>query len=133
MKTFNDDDYCFACGTQNPQGLKLDFEVDETGNEVFAHTDFARHFQGWKDVLHGGLLSTVLDEVMIKAAFHRGYKCVTVELNVRFRKPARMEKTFTIRGKVTDANKRLVFGEGAVIDSDGVTVATATGKFMTVV
>jgi uncharacterized protein (TIGR00369 family) len=132
MKKFNDDDNCFVCGSRNPHGLQLDFHFDEESGEVTARTDFAGHFQGWEGVLHGGLLSTVLDEVMIKSAIYGGYKCVTVELNVRFRKPARLEKSFTVRGKVTEAQKRLVFAEGAVIDSDDVTVATATGKFMTV-
>lgn len=132
MNTFNDDQYCFACGTQNPSGLKLEFDLDENSGEITAQTSFSRHFQGWQGVLHGGMLSTVLDEVMIKSAFHQGYKCVTVELNVRFRKPALIEKMFTIKGKVTDANKRLVLAEGSVIDSDGIIVATASGKFMTV-
>lgn len=132
MKQFNDDNYCFVCGTQNPVGLKLNFRYDEKNDEMVSNTVFPRHFQGWQGVLHGGLISTVLDEIMIKAAAHKGLKCVTAELNVRFKKPALLEKEFTIKGKVNEIKRRMVLTEGRVVDSDGVTIATANGKFITI-
>jgi uncharacterized protein (TIGR00369 family) len=132
MKQFNDDQYCFVCGNKNPVGLKLDFQYNEETGEVTSTANFAKHFQGWENVLHGGLISTVLDEIMIKAAHHKGHKCATVELNVRFKKPAKLEKTFTIMGKVTDVNRRVIKAQGSITDSDNITVATATGKFMTI-
>lgn len=132
MEQFNDDNYCFVCGTQNPVGLKLNFHYDEKNDEMVSNTDFPRHFQGWQGVLHGGLISTVLDEIMIKAAAQKGLKCVTAELNIKFKKPALLKKEFTIKGKVNEIRRRIVLTEGSVKDSDGTTIAAANGKFITI-
>ena len=132
MEQFNDDNYCFVCGTQNPVGLKLNFRYDEKNEEMVSNTSFLRHFQGWQGVLHGGLISTVLDEIMIKAAAQKGLKCVTAELNIKFKKPALLKKEFIIKGKVNEIRRRIVFTEGSVVDSDGTTIAAANGKFITI-
>lgn len=127
---FNDDNYCFVCGNRNPIGLKLTFQYDEENDEIVSNTVFPRHFQGWEGVLHGGLISTVMDEVMIKAAAQKGCKCVTAELNVRFKKPALLDKEFTIKGKVTEVSTRLVTAKGTIVDPDNTVIAAATGKFV---
>jgi uncharacterized protein (TIGR00369 family) len=133
MQEFNPDNYCFVCGAENPIGLRLKFEFDEEKGEMVSRTTFAQHFQGWQGVLHGGLISTVLDEIMFHAVLHRiKRKSVTAELNVRFKKPAMMDKEFTLKGKVIDIRKRLIFTEGVVIDSDNNVIATASGKFIQV-
>jgi uncharacterized protein (TIGR00369 family) len=132
MEKFNDDNYCFVCGNQNPVGLKLNFHYDEKNDEMVSNTAFPRHFQGWQGVLHGGLISTVLDEIMIKAAAQKGLKCVTAELNIKFKKPALLKKEFTIKGKVSEIRRRIVLTEGSVVDSDGTTIAAANGKFITI-
>ena len=79
MKDFNDDNFCFVCGSNNPHGLKLSFTYNEKNDETISKAIFPRHLQGWKDVLHGGIISTVLDEILIKAARHKGFDCVTAE------------------------------------------------------
>jgi uncharacterized protein (TIGR00369 family) len=132
QKSYNDDNYCFVCGTANPHGLKLTFSFDEKNEEMVSRTVFPKHFQGWEGVLHGGLISTVMDEIMIKAAHHKGFKCVTAELNIRFKKPALLKKEFTIKGKVTEIDRRLIRTEGKIIDSDNIIIATANGKFVVV-
>jgi len=132
MNKLNDDGYCFACGTQNPRGLKLNFYYDTDKDEMVADYKFDRHFQGWEGVLHGGLISTVLDEIMAKAAAEKGLKCVTAELSVRFIKPAMLNKQFTIRGRINQVKKRLILAEGSITDSDNIPIATARGKFITI-
>lgn len=130
MKTFNDDNMCFVCGTGNNSGLKLDFQYDEENDRVIAETSFPNHFQGWMGVLHGGIVSTVLDEVMVKAAGQKGFRTVTAELNVRFKKPAKLENSFLIWGKVTGSRGRVVTCEASIQDQNGTIAATAAGKFM---
>lgn len=132
MEQFNDDNYCFVCGTKNPMGLKLNFHYDEKNDEVVSNTVFPRHFQGWQGVLHGGLISTVLDEIMIKAVAQKGLKCVTAELNIKFKKPALLKKGFSIKGKVIEIRRRIALTEGWVVDSDDTTIATAHGKFISI-
>lgn len=132
MEYFTDDNYCFACGKANPYGLHLSFDYHADTAETRCQTTFPRHFQGWENVLHGGIISTVLDEAMVKAAHFQGYKCATVELTVRFKKKADLTKSFQITAKVTALNKRLIEAEATLTDADNVTVASAVGKFLTV-
>jgi uncharacterized protein (TIGR00369 family) len=82
---------CFGCGPQNPAGLKLRFE--ETDNEVLTIWDPVEHFQGYFNVLHGGIAATLLDEV---AAWYVQVKLgtagVTSELHVKYLHPVNLSK-----------------------------------------
>jgi len=59
-------------------------------------------------------------------------KCVTGEINVKFKKPTLTDKTYHARGKVIEVRKRLVFSEGSLMDGSGEIMATARGKLFTV-
>lgn len=128
MKGFEDDNYCFVCGNRNSHGLKLTFTTDEDTGEVISKAVFSRRFQGWKGVLHGGIISTVLDEIMIKAADKKGLRCVTAELTIKFKKPAFTDTQYLLKGSVTDVKKKLALTEGAILSPDNEIIATATGK-----
>jgi uncharacterized protein (TIGR00369 family) len=128
MKDFSDDNFCFVCGTDNPRGLKLAFTYDDKNDEVISNAVFPRHFQGWKEVLHGGIISTVLDEIMIKAAHQKGFKCVTAEITVKFKKPAFTNTPYLIKGKVNETREKMIFTQGIVISADDTIIASASGK-----
>ena len=87
MKEFTDDQNCFVCGKKNTAGLGLEFGQNAASGETEARVAFPVQFQGWRSTVHGGLLATVLDEAMIKAAAAAGNKCVTAEITVKYRKP----------------------------------------------
>jgi len=126
MEKVSDDNRCFACGKDNPIGLGLDFTVE--GDYTVSRLNFNRNFAGWKNMVHGGILSTVLDEVMVKAAAENGFICVTAELNVRYKKPCRTEKEYVLKGKVTEVNKRLIFAEAGILDVSGKLLVSGQGK-----
>lgn len=128
MKDFSDDNFCFVCGSDNHRGLKLTFTYDEKNDEVISKAVFPRHFQGWREVLHGGIISTVLDEIMIKAAHQKGFKCVTAEITVKFKKPALTDTPYLIKGKVNETRKKMVLTEGTIMSEDNRTIASASGK-----
>jgi uncharacterized protein (TIGR00369 family) len=128
MKDFNDDHHCFVCGKKNPAGLKIEFHLDPQNREVEAEVIFPAHLQGWQDTVHGGLLATVLDETMVKAAAASGIKCVTAEITVKYKKPASTGKTYLVHGKVLEARCRIVTAESRICDADGQIYAKATGK-----
>lgn len=132
MEDFSDNNQCFVCGAGNPQGLKLTFNYQKEADLVESRVIFPLHLQGWQGVVHGGLISTVLDEIMIKAAAEKKLKCVTGEITVKFRKPTYTDKKYTIQGKVTEIKKRLVYTEGFLLDPDGKILASAKGKLFTV-
>ena len=132
MEDFSDNNQCFVCGTGNPQGLKLSFDYDKEQDRVEAEVLFPTFLQGWDGVVHGGLISTVLDEIMIKAAAAKKLKCVTGEITVKFKKPTLTNKKYIIQGKVAEIKSRLIFTEGFLIDRQGKILASAKGKLFTV-
>jgi uncharacterized protein (TIGR00369 family) len=128
MKDFNDDQHCFVCGKKNPAGLKIEFHENQQNKEVEAEDIFPPHLQGWQDTVHGGLLATVLDETMIKAAAAAGIKCVTAEINVKYKKPAFTGKTYLASGKMLTGRGRIITAESRISDASGKIYALAIGK-----
>ena len=120
---------CFACGELNEHGLHLDLHVDPSG----AWTELALEpqFQGWEAVAHGGILCTLLDEVMAWSVIGRGTWGVTVRLNATFRKPLPTGRRVRAEGRVLELNRRASRTEGKVFDPiTGDVFATAEGSFM---
>jgi uncharacterized protein (TIGR00369 family) len=125
---FKDVNACFACGKLNEHGLKLDIRPTASGVEVnFA---FAERFQGWQGVVHGGLIATILDELMAWACKTSARAAVTAEMTVRFRRPLRTGQSFRGEGRVIADRGRLLFCESRLLDPDSGTIAEATGKMM---
>jgi len=86
---------CFVCGLHNPQGLKLDLETD--GQIVRAKFVLRAEHVGFRETIHGGIISTVLDEAMVWAVGVRTKRfAYCAELNVRFLQPARPHDEFMV-------------------------------------
>lgn len=82
---------CFGCGPQNPVGLKLIFE--ETTDEVLTRWDPVSYFQGYHNVVHGGIIATLLDEVAAWfVQVKLGTAGVTSELHVKYLSPVHLSK-----------------------------------------
>jgi acyl-coenzyme A thioesterase PaaI-like protein len=124
------DNYCFACGRANPKGLHLTFRFE--GDEYVCDFTPAREYQGWTDILHGGIVSTVMDEVMTRLLWERGISAMTAELTVRLKRPAPVGRPMTARARLASQRKRLYETEAELTLEDGTVAATATGKFLQV-
>jgi len=122
---------CFACGRDNDIGLKLVFSNRPEGEARAEWTPAPSH-EGWPGVVHGGLLSTVLDEAMAHAVLAAGLKAMTAELRVRFREPAPSGLALAVRGWVVQRSKRLVEAEASVTGPDGAEFAHGWGRFLCV-
>ncbi len=120
-----DNDCCFICGKGNTEGLRLSFE--ETDNGVSAEFILRRQYQGYKGIIHGGLIAAILDEAMVKAANLRGFNAITAEIIVRFRNPLSVGEKARVKGKVVRESRRLIVAE-AVINKEDVIIAEAEGK-----
>jgi len=129
---FNDNKRCFVCGKNNQDGLRLEFRVDRERGEASVEVVFPGRFQGWEGIVHGGLLATVLDEAMIKAAWARAMRCVTGEITVRYVKPAQVAEAYRLTGRVTGARGKIVLAESELLGDDGESVARASGKLFRV-
>lgn len=126
-----DDGFCFACGPSNRVGLRLVFKVDPVSRTATTETVIARHFNGWKGVAHGGIVSTLLDETMIYACGSLGWLSVTAEISVRFRRPVPTEEPISVTGYVVD-NKGRFFTARSEISQGSTVLASAGGKMFPV-
>lgn len=121
---------CFVCGVANPLGLNLGFERDGSG--VRARFRLRPEHAGFKGVVHGGLVATVLDEAMVWAIGVRaGCFAYSAELTVRYRRPVPPEAELVVRGELTDHPRpKLLLARAELCDAGGVLLAGATGKYM---
>ena len=131
----NDDHFCFACGPRNPDGLRIRFEYPEKGRCRAVFTP-PKKFQGWQGILHGGIISTLLDEAFAHAAGGaergiEGYGAVTAEITVRFKKPVPIGKPICLEGRVLAVKGRVIKCASALRDAGGRELASATGKLIT--
>jgi uncharacterized protein (TIGR00369 family) len=123
-----DDGMCFCCGSKNPIGLKLQFETLPDGRMRTTWTPKREH-QGFKDIVHGGLVATLLDEVMIRLLYALGIRAVTAELNTRLLRPLRAGKRYRFEAWLVEDRGRVVTARGEGFDdASGEKVATGSAK-----
>jgi len=124
-----DDNYCFACGQLNPQGLKM--VVDRGQGQARSEVTLRREHQGWNGIAHGGLVSTLLDEIMAHAVISLFPQTVTVELKVRYKNPVPLHQALILDGRVTYHDARLIKAEAELrLKGDAQLLARAESKFM---
>jgi acyl-coenzyme A thioesterase PaaI-like protein len=122
-----DDGHCFACGPKNTSGLGLEFRAE--GGKAFAEFIPRKSHQGFKDIVHGGIITAVLDEAMMKALLFRGIFAMTAEIAVRFRSPLRVGDNSVVEGEISAVNGRFIEASAVLRKADEV-VAVATAKML---
>ena len=122
---------CIVCGRGNPHGLHLRFHVDDAGVVSATYTPAPEHI-GFQGIVHGGVLSTVLDEAMVWAAIWGAKRfCVAGELTVRFRSSAAPGVALAVETHVASVRSRLIETTGEIRAAGGATlIATAEGKYV---
>lgn len=121
------DRMCFACGTENPIGLKLQFYQE---GEIYIATFTAGHLlQGYQNIIHGGIVATLLDEAMARFVWEQYGPAATAKLEVRYRRPAPCGVPITLRGWITGERRggRAVEAAADARLEDGTVLAEATG------
>jgi len=124
-----DDGWCFACGSHNPHGLHLtDFCFE--GDHYVCNFTPQRCHQGWVGTTHGGIIATLLDEIMTRMLWEQGTDALTGELRIRYHQPAPTGHQLTIRGWTERSSGRLIVAEAQAELSSGELVAEAQAKFV---
>ena len=129
----NDDtDYglCFACGSRNSSGLRLRFKHDQD-RIVTEYVPTPNH-QGFPGYLHGGVISTLLDEVMSRVSLLDNRWTMTARMDVRYRKPILMHQHVKAYAKLRNEHRGVFEVTGWVELPDGSTAAEAKGTFVPV-
>ena len=119
---------CFVCGEENESGLKVKF-LEENG-KVKAEYVASDKFQGYKDILHGGIISALLDEVMVKAVLAKGVLAVTCEMSIEFSQPVKTGEKLFLEGEIVKDKEKIFWTKGKVTKTDNTLVALGSGKYV---
>ncbi len=121
---------CFVCGsTGNPISLNIQFYV----NNGRVETDFVAGEEhcGFEGVVHGGVLTALLDETMGWTVItHRPALCISAELTIRFKERTPAGRRLFISAECVDYRPRLMTARGEITDEDGTVFCTGQGKFV---
>jgi uncharacterized protein (TIGR00369 family) len=122
--------YCWICGEKNKGGLQLKFDLDKGAKTIQTSFIPTETYQGYAGIVHGGILSALLDEATAKLAFELGYNAVTAMLNVRFKNPAKIREKLIIKGEITGTNRKLVLAKATIHREDGTIIAEGDSKLV---
>jgi uncharacterized protein (TIGR00369 family) len=120
---------CFACGTLNVHGLQLDLHAG--GDRCWVETSLDERFQGWDGIAHGGIICTILDEVMAWALVDHDLWGVTARMHVEFKRPVQIGAAIRAEGRVVEVRRRIVEAEGFLRDhADGTILAHSSATYV---
>lgn len=120
---------CFGCSSVNPSGLQMKFFTD--GQAVYSRVRVPEHLCGWSNIVHGGVLTTILDEIMSWSAIHILKRiALTRSMSVEFVKPVQVGSELRAEARVREANaKNDAITEGVIYGPRGDACARATANF----
>jgi uncharacterized protein (TIGR00369 family) len=122
---------CFVCGENNKRGLHLKSFLK--GGKVIIRFSPDETLLGYCHIIHGGIATTLLDEVMTWAAIaHAGNAYVSVEISCRFKIPITKDTKLIIQGWFVEEKRKIVFTEGKIVaeENEDRCFVSATGKYM---
>jgi uncharacterized protein (TIGR00369 family) len=120
---------CFACGVDNPIGLKIHFNVE--GDVCTAEFTPNENHVGFSDTVHGGIIYTILDDVTANILYQQGRKAHTAKCEIRYRQPVRVGDELKLKGWIENERRRLIVLKGEVRRAvDDVLVADCESSFM---
>ena len=130
-RQFNSTD-CIVCGMKNDLGLKTKFYELENGDLCAVFTPLDEH-QSYPNRLHGGISSAILDETIGRAIAVGKEEIVwgvTIELNIKYRKPVPLNEELVAIGHITNDSKRVFEGKGEILLPNGEVAVEAYGRYM---
>jgi len=126
----NIDPHCFACGQENPMGLKMRFETN--GEKMRSQLEIPEHMHGWSKLVHGGVITTAMDEMMAWTGIHFLNRfLLTKDIKVRFKLPLYVQEAITVYGWIAEQkNDRQVILAAEIYNAKGQPAASAQGEFV---
>ncbi|MCA9396195.1 MAG: PaaI family thioesterase [Candidatus Omnitrophica bacterium] len=122
MSELVDDNYCFGCGSENPAGLKLKLCPADDNSMICAFTPQRIH-QGFKGVVHGGLISLIFDEIAVNHLRHLGLEAVSANMQIRLLRPAKTLSPLNFCSKIIKETRKTMHVQCLCEDDAGSRVA----------
>ncbi len=129
MVKLRDHGSCFVCDKTNPNSMGVEWYLDDE-NQIDARFAFTINHQGPPGFAHGGATAAVLDEAMGLAVWYAGYRVVTANLNLDYRKPVPLGEPIQIHGALSGKENRRVEATGRIVLPDGTVAVSAKGIYV---
>lgn len=120
-----DDHQCYVCGKENPHGLHLEFSLSADG-ALHSSVIFSKEHQGFKGIVHGGMMAAVLDDIMVNLLWHSRLPAVTAELKLRLKRPAKVGEKILLSGWVEKKEEKIIYTKATAKNEAGEILATAS-------
>jgi acyl-coenzyme A thioesterase PaaI-like protein len=120
---------CFVCGIENPIGLQLKFYTDDEGKCITRFQPRGEH-QGYPGHLHGGVISTLLDETMGRVLVDQNVWAITGRLEIKFARPVPLDQELTVIGELTRDRSRAYEANGEIRLPDGTVLVKGSGLYI---
>jgi uncharacterized protein (TIGR00369 family) len=124
--------YCFACGPDNPDGMHLEFTLDEERKTFVCHFSLGKRYTGPPGHCHGGIIATILDDAMGKVNKLREVVAVTKEMTVEYVKPVPLETPLRVEGREVAVHGRQHINMAEIFNEEGEVLARSKGIFIAI-
>ncbi len=127
-----EDKTCFGCGADNEFGLRLHLKFDEDTKTAYGEFVAHQKLEGPPNIIHAGIIASLLDETMITVNKHLEFMTLTGEITIRYLQPAFINENLYIRGWYVKKNKKIIENRAEIENEMGKIVARAKGKYLEV-
>src|SRR2546422_10992111 len=124
--------YCFACGKNNPDGMRLRFTYDEERGCYVCRFRLDARYTGPPGHCHGGIIATILDDAMGKVNKLRHVVALTREMTVEYLKPVPLHKSLRVEGREVQVRGRTHVNVAEIVNAKGEVLARSMGIFIAI-
>jgi uncharacterized protein (TIGR00369 family) len=124
--------FCFGCGKNNPEGMKLRFVYDEDRKCFVCNLRLSKRYSGPPGHCHGGIIATILDEAMGKVNKLRDVVALTSEMTVNFLKPVPLNRPLRVESREVEVNGRKHINTAEILNANGDVLARGRGLFIAI-
>jgi len=124
--------YCFACGPDNPEGMHLEFTLDEARQTFVCHFRLGKRYTGPPGHCHGGIIATILDDAMGKVNKLHHVVAVTKEMTVEYLKPVPLDKPLRVEGREVSVHGRQHINMAEILNENNEVLARSRGTFIAI-
>ena len=124
--------YCFACGTSNPQGMRLKFAYDEQRDRFVCRFRLGKRYTGPPGHCHGGIIATILDEAMGKVNKLRHVVALTSRITVDYLKPVPLNQPLRVESCEVSVHGRRHINQAEILNERGEVLARGRGLFVAI-
>ena len=122
--------FCFACGSDNPQGMRLKFAQE--GNRFVSRFRLSKRYTGPPGYCHGGIIATILDDAMGKVNKLRHVVALTKQMTVEYIKPVPLHKPLRVEGREIRVHGRQHINRAEILNENGEVLARSRGIFIAI-